>query len=252
MLQAPRFIVAAPFFFLRENAMPRILIHACCGPCSLMPIVHLRDEGWEPSLLFFNPNIHPAWEWERRRDAIMEASEKLSVFLMVEGEPQNPGAWVRRLNGVVREGARCRLCYRPRLDLAAARAADLGFDAFTTSLLYSRYQHHDVIREEAELAAEKHAVAFLYRDFREWWYDGIRMSRELGIYRQKWCGCILSMGEALRMQKEAEQIKMAKKAENAARLAAEAEERRLRQEALAAKKARKAKRREQRLAAREA
>ncbi len=231
--------------------MPKILIHACCGPCSLMPIVHLRDEGWEPTLFYFNPNIHPAWEWERRLDAIREVSEKLSVPLLVEGDAPDPAAWVSKLGGVVREGARCRLCYRPRLDRASRLTAELGLDAFTTSLLYSRYQHHDIIREEADFFSQKNAVPFLYKDFREWWYDGIRLSRELGIYRQKWCGCILSMGEALQAQKEASERKAAQKAANAARLAAETEERRRKQEDRAAKKALKELKREKRLAARQ-
>lgn len=215
--------------------MPRVLIHACCGPCSLMPIVHLRDEGWEPALFFFNPNIHPAWEWERRLDALRLAAARLDVPLVEEGGRPDPDAWVTALGGIVQPGARCMLCYRPRLDRTAALAAETGFDAFTSSLLYSRYQQHDIIRREAEQSALRHGAPFLYRDFREWWYDGIRMSRELGLYRQKWCGCVLSMGEAHRLQQEAEQRKAAQKAERAERMEREAEARRLKKEALAAR-----------------
>ncbi len=215
--------------------MPRVLIHACCGPCSLMPIVHLRDEGWDPALFFFNPNIHPAWEWERRLDALRLAATRLDVPLMEEGARPDAAAWVSALGGVVREGERCRLCYRPRLERAAALAAEMGFDAFTSSLLYSRYQQHDIIRQEAEQAASKHDACFLYRDFRAWWYDGIRLSRDLGLYRQKWCGCVLSMGEAQVRQQEAEKRKAAQKAERAERMAREKEARRQKKEALAAR-----------------
>lgn len=225
--------------------MPRILLHVCCGPCSLMPIVHLRDEGFEPAAFFFNPNIHPAEEWKKRRDAMREVSEKLNVPLLEEGEAANPGLWVRGLHGVTEEGKRCALCYRPRMERTAALAAEKGFDAFTTSLLYSRYQHHESIVAEAERAAALAGAAFLYRDFRPWWWDGINLSRELGIYRQKWCGCILSMKEALRQKKEAEARRAAQKAENAARLAREAEELRKRKEAFAEKKAKKRARRAQ-------
>lgn len=218
--------------------MPRILLHVCCGPCSLMPVVHLRDEGFEPTAFFFNPNIHPADEWKKRRDAMREVSKKLGVPLLEEGGPENPGLWVRALHGVTREGERCALCYRPRMERTAALAVEQGFDAFTSSLLYSRYQHHETIIAEAQRAAALAGARFLYRDFRPWWWDGINLSKELGIYRQKWCGCILSMKEALLQQKEAEERKAALKAEKAARLAQEAEERRKRHEAFAAKKAR--------------
>ena len=223
--------------------MPRILLHVCCGPCSLMPIVHLRDEGWDPTAFFFNPNIHPADEWKKRRDAMREAAMRLNVPLLEEGLPVNPGRWSRALNGVLRPGERCRLCYRPRMERTAALAREHDFDAFTTSLLYSRHQHHEAIAEEARRAAVETGSAFLYRDFRPWWWDGIAMSKELGLYRQKWCGCILSMKEALAQQKEAELKKAAQKAERAERLAKEAEERRRRKEDTAAhpnKRARKA------------
>lgn len=223
--------------------MPRILLHVCCGPCSLMPIVHLRDEGWEPTVYFFNPNIHPADEWRKRRDAAREAASRLNVPFLEEGSPVNPGLWVRNLNGSLQQKERCRLCYRPRMERTAALARKQGFDAFTTSLLYSRYQQHDAIAEEATRASLETGAAFLYRDFRPWWWDGIAMSKELGLYRQKWCGCILSMKEALLQHQEAERKKAAQKAERAARLAKEAEERRLKKEAAAAhpnKRARKA------------
>ena len=223
--------------------MPRILLHVCCGPCSLMPVVHLRDEGFEPTAFFFNPNIHPADEWKKRRDAMREVSEKLGVPLLEEGGPENPGLWVRALHGVTREGERCALCYRPRMERTAALAAEQGFDAFTSSLLYSRYQHHETIIAEAQRAAALAGARFLYRDFRPWWWDGINLSKELGIYRQKWCGCILSMKEALRQQKEAAERKAAQKAERAARLAREEAERRKKKEALAEKATEKKERR---------
>lgn len=217
--------------------MPRILLHVCCGPCSLMPIVHLREEGWEPTAFYFNPNIHPEEEWVRRRDAMREVAEKLSVPLLEEGGPVNPGQWLAALGGVEQEGARCRLCYRPRMERTAELAAERNFDAFSSSLLYSRYQHHEAVCDEAERAASLHGAMFLYRDFRPWWWDGIGLSKELGIYRQKWCGCILSRKEALLQQEEAARRKAEQKAERAARLAAEAEARRLKKEAIAARRA---------------
>ena len=128
-------------------------------------------------------------------------------------------------------------------------AAQQGFDAFTSTLLYSKYQNHESIIQEAEQAALRFNAAFLYRDFRPFWWDGIGMSKELGIYRQKWCGCILSMKEAALQQKEALARKMAQKAERAARLAAEDEERRKKKAAIAARNAEKEQKRRERLEA---
>ena len=216
--------------------MPRLLLHVCCGPCSLMPIVHLREEGWDITAFFFNPNIHPQEEWIRRRDAMRQVAEALHVPLLEEGEPIIPAVWVKALNGVVREGERCRYCYRPRMERTALLAACQGFDAFSSSLLYSRYQHHEDIRYEAEDASARYGASFLYQDFRPWWWDGIAMSKKLGIYRQKWCGCILSRKEALIQQEAAARRKEDQKRERAARLAAETEERRRRKEAIEAKR----------------
>ena len=227
--------------------MPKLLLHACCGPCSLMPLVRLKDEGWEPTLFWFNPNIHPADEWLKRRDALREVAAKFDVPLIEQGDIPDPAEWVRGLGEHTEFGKRCVLCYRPRMQAAAQLTATQGFDAFTSTLLYSKYQNHESIIREAEQGATLFGATFLYRDFRPFWWDGINMSKELGIYRQKWCGCILSMKEAIAQQKEAEERKAAQKAERAARLAEEAEERRRKKEALAAKQAEKEQKRKERL-----
>jgi predicted adenine nucleotide alpha hydrolase (AANH) superfamily ATPase len=90
---------------------------------------------------------------------------------------------------------RCHYCYFSRLDETARKAAELGFDAFTTSLLYSRYQNHDHIIAAAERAAERNGITFHYEDFRPGWQEGIRLSKEMGLYRQQYCGCIYSEKE---------------------------------------------------------
>ena len=232
------------------SPMPRILLHACCGPCALMPLSVLKDEGWEVTLFWFNPNIHPAAEWLKRRDALREVATKFDVPLVEEGAPVDPMEWVLALKGSTAFGTRCPLCYRPRMARTAELAAEQGFDAFTSTLLYSKYQNHESIIAEAEQNAARFGASFLYRDFRPLWWDGIALSKELGIYRQKWCGCILSMKEAELQQKEAMERKMAQKAERAARLAAEDEERRKKKAAIAARNAEKEQKRRERLEAR--
>lgn len=197
--------------------MKSLLLHVCCGPCSLMPIIHLRDEGFAVTAYFFNPNIHPQDEYLLRREAMRQAAVQLDVPVIWEPEAEenalhavDPAAWVEALQADRAEGARCRHCYRARLEPTARVARERGFDAFTSSLLYSRYQRHEAIVEAAETAAVHAGAAFLYRDFRPWWQDGIRLSKEMGLYRQKWCGCMLSKDEAERQRAEREARKAAK------------------------------------------
>ena len=193
---------------MNENA---VFLHICCGPCSLMPVVHLRREGFEVTAFFFNPNIHPEEEYELRRASALLAAEKLDYPIVLAGQAQAPAEWIKNLNGVTAEGERCVVCYRQRLLQTALEAKKRGFKFFTTSLLYSRYQHHEAIRREAEQVALETGVAFLYRDFRPYWYEGINLSKELGLYRQKWCGCLLSRKEAEIQREQRAELKRQKK-----------------------------------------
>jgi hypothetical protein len=90
---------------------------------------------------------------------------------------------------------RCLYCYASRLEQTAKAAMELGFDAFTSSLLYSRYQSHEAIKFLGEKIGREYGVEFHYADFRSGWQEGIRISKEIGLYRQKYCGCIYSEKE---------------------------------------------------------
>ena len=90
---------------------------------------------------------------------------------------------------------RCSYCYSSRLFATAAAASELGFEAFSASLLYSRYQRHEEIRALGEQAEKEFGITFFYEDFRPGWQEGIRISKELGLYRQQYCGCIYSEKE---------------------------------------------------------
>ncbi|HWI41070.1 MAG TPA: epoxyqueuosine reductase QueH [Verrucomicrobiae bacterium] len=167
----------------------KVLLHACCAPCSIFPLRTLRGEGAEVTAFFFNHNIHPYQEYRRRLETVRQWSELEGVELQVRDEYLLDDF----LAAVAREpAARCAYCYASRLEAAAQAAAQGGFDAFTSSLLYSRFQKHDLIRELGELAGERHGVRFLYADYRSGWQEGIRVSREMGLYRQQYCGCIYS------------------------------------------------------------
>lgn len=102
----------------------------------------------------------------------------------------NPVPWLRAVSG--REESRCLFCWRVRLVHSARAARRLGLDALTSSLLYSRFQDHDRIRELGESAADAAGLLFLYQDFRRFWQQGIDASKEWGIYRQPYCGCLFS------------------------------------------------------------
>lgn len=170
----------------------RVLLHTCCGPCALYPLSSLRGEGAEVTGFFFNHNIHPYQEYARRRDAAQQMADLEGMPLMVRDEYRLE----EFLTAVAADpGSRCGYCYASRLDAVAAAAVAGGFDAFSSSLFYSRYQNHDLMRKKAEEASQKHGVAFLYRDFRPGWQEGIRRSKELALYRQQYCGCVYSEKE---------------------------------------------------------
>jgi predicted adenine nucleotide alpha hydrolase (AANH) superfamily ATPase len=142
--------------------------------------------------LFYNPNIHPFREYRLRLDTVREYVLRAGVELSVRDDYDLEGYLARVLG---RGGGRCEQCYRMRLDVAASEARSLGFPAFTTSLLYSKYQKHDMIRGVAAEMARQHGVDFFYEDFRKGWSLGIGESRRMNLYRQQYCGCIFSERE---------------------------------------------------------
>ena len=199
-----------------------LLLHMCCGPCSCYPVKRLREEGIEPTGYFFNPNIHPYKEWERRLEAAKEFAEKSGMAIHTDENYQLREFLGRALPAEKEPNGRCRMCYTWRLEQAARFAAEKGFDAFTSTLFYSIYQQHELMKETAAFFAEKYHIDFYYEDFRPGWQEGIDISKELELYRQPYCGCIFSEEErysrALRKQRKAEA-----KAKKKARLLAEQE-----------------------------
>lgn len=170
----------------------RLLLHICCGPCAVYPVSALREEGVELHGLFFNHNIHPYQEYVRRRDAAVMMAE-LERFPL---EVMDEYLLEEFLTNVASEpDKRCGYCYASRLDVVARAAKEGGYDAFSSSLFYSRYQNHDLMRLKALEAERRYGIRFLYRDFRPGWQEGIRRSKELGLYRQQYCGCIYSEKE---------------------------------------------------------
>ena len=170
----------------------KILLHVCCAPCAIYPVQELRSSGIQVTGFFFNHNIHPYLEYRRRLETVREYAAMVELEVIYRDEYR-----LEEFLGAVADKPeeRCRYCYVSRLEVAAAEAALLGFDAFTSTLLYSRYQKHDMIREHGERIGEKYNVKFHYADFRKGWQKGIDISRKLALYRQQYCGCIYSEKE---------------------------------------------------------
>jgi len=179
----------------------RLLLHACCGPCLIEPLDALASEADHVTILFGNSNIHPAEEYQRRRDTLLTYAEPLGVEV-VELD-YDPAEWASVVGPLANAGAaRCRACYALRLGHAARYAAENSFDAIATTLTVSPYQDASAITEEGQRAASTAGVSYLVRDYRARYADATRRSREAGMYRQNYCGCEFSEAEA-RAQREA-------------------------------------------------
>lgn len=175
-----------------EDYKMKALIHTCCAPCSIKCIDILRSEGMDLAGYWYNPNIHPFTEYANRKEALVRYAKDIGMELFLREE-----YGLREfISGVSLDfDRRCGFCYGIRLDDTARYASENGFDGFSTTLLISPYQNHELIRQTAEEAAKKYNVKFLYRDFRPYFREGQNKARELALYMQKYCGCIFSEEE---------------------------------------------------------
>jgi hypothetical protein len=170
----------------------KILLHLCCANCALYPLQKLHKEGHEIFGFFYNPNIHPYEEYKKRLEAVKEISEKLTIRMIYQ-DHYDLEDFLRSI--VFRESERCKVCYHTRLEATAQIAKKGKFDAFTSTLLGSKHQDHELIKEIGLATGKKRGVNFFYSDFREGWAEGTEMSKKLGLYRQQYCGCIYSEKE---------------------------------------------------------
>ncbi len=175
-----------------ENKRKKILMHICCAPCSIYTLKKLREEDADVYGYFFNPNIHPFTEFTKRLTALQNYARLATLPLAID-MTYDLDTFLR---GALNHGKdRCLFCYRMRLEKTFKKGVEERADAVTTTLLYSKYQRHDDIRNIGEEFSARYGVLFLYRDFREGWKEGIEISRALNIYRQQYCGCIFSEKE---------------------------------------------------------
>ena len=181
----------------------KLLMHTCCAPCSVYCIDKLRSEEIEPTLFWYNPNIHPYIEYKTRRDCLIEYAKKVDIKLIINEEYGLDEFCKNVVNDIPN---RCvKYCYKKRLTETVRHAAKNGYDNFTTTLLVSPYQKHEEIIKVCKELSRLSGVKFLYRDFREGFRDGQKKARELGLYMQKYCGCIFSEEDRYKKQIEKDQ-----------------------------------------------
>lgn len=170
----------------------KLLLHTCCGPCTIYPLRVLREGGMEVTGFFFRHNIHPYTECLKRQETLAAYAQKMALPLILQ-EGYELEDFLRKL--IFREKDRCLICYHERLLATALLAQNGCFDYFSSTLLYSKFQRHDHIRSIGEAVGREVGVPFYYQDFREGWQEGVRVSKEAGMYRQPYCGCIFSEKE---------------------------------------------------------
>ena len=181
----------------------KLLLHTCCAPCSVYCIDSLRKEGIEPTVYWFNPNIHPYMEYKARRDCLKEYTKSINVKSIFE---ENYGLDDFCKNVVNSLETRCQdYCYPVRLEQTAKYAKEHEYTHISTTLLVSPYQKHDIIKDLGNIIAKKYGLEFLYRDFRVGFREGQAKAREIGLYMQKYCGCVFS--EEDRYQKKIQKDK---------------------------------------------
>lgn len=178
----------------------RILLHACCGPCLLMPAAELAPRYDSMTVFWYNPNIHPSSEYARREENLRAAARLLKLPVLSGGDYDAAG-WLAAAGSAAGPAlaepaaGRCRYCLRDRLRATASAAAAGGYGVFTTTMLYSPYLDHDFMRAAGREEGERAGVVFYAADWRAQFRAGQERARELGLYRQNYCGCIYSENE---------------------------------------------------------
>ena len=156
----------------------KLLLHTCCAPCSTYVVHKLREDGYDDiTSLWYNINIHPYMEYKQRLETLKQYAEMIQLPLIIE---DNYGLREFTKNVAQNIDGRCVYCYEKRLDFAAKYASENGYDAFSTTLLVSPYQKHELLTNIAEEMAKKYHTTFLYQDFRPGFREGQQMARDAG------------------------------------------------------------------------
>lgn len=182
----------------KEEKPKRLLLHSCCAPCSSYVLEYL-SQYFEITVFYYNPNISPESEYRMRVEEQQRLIEQMPLkypvrFMEGEYRPDYFYNMVKGLEDAPEGGERCFLCYRMRLEKSAKIARENGFDYFTTTLTISPLKNAQKLNEIGQELAEKYEVSFLPSDFKKknGYKRSTELSREYGLYRQNYCGCVFS------------------------------------------------------------
>ena len=173
----------------------KILLHICCAPCAVHCVDAIKKDSYQLEGFFYNPNIHPTSEYNNRRLSCKKFAEEIGLKVQFERDYQFED-FFRKIT-FHEDNSRCEPCWRLRLNKTAEYAKKNGFQGFTSSLFISPYQDHKKLRTIATEASDKYSIPFIYIDFRPGFRESHKASKEMGLYHQKYCGCIYSERERL-------------------------------------------------------
>ncbi|UCG54639.1 MAG: epoxyqueuosine reductase QueH [Dehalococcoidia bacterium] len=176
-----------------------VLIHCCCAHCTAYTVDYWRSQGYKTSAFWYNPNIHPFAEHEYRLEAMQFLATKLDFEIIIYDKYEMT-EFFKRVIG--RESMRCRCCLGMRMQKTGETALEYGFKSFTSSLLISPHQKHEVVLETGNTVAEDTGIRYLYADLRKYYSQSRCITKPLGLYRQQYCGCIYSELERFAAEKK--------------------------------------------------
>ena len=189
-----------------EGTAPRLLLHSCCAPCSSYCLEYLA-QYFRITLLYYNPNISPREEFEKRTEELLRLVSRLPMkypaqVVVPEYRPEEFYNAVKGMEQLPEGGERCLVCFRLRLEKAAQYAAENGFDYFCTTLTISPMKNAAALNEISVELSRIYPVKPLPSDFKKkgGYLRSIELSREYGLYRQNYCGCVFSKQEAERRE----------------------------------------------------
>ncbi len=184
--------------------MNKVLMHVCCAPCFITVYEDINENGMlidgkrekvELTAYWYNPNIHPKVEYEKRKESFIKYCQDNGIKNVIndcydlEGFTRDV---VEQVGKDKKYNVRCKYCYYRRLEETFRYASENGYDIVSTTLTRSPFQNHDLINEVAQKLAEKYNVKYVYSDYRHTYYEGQKKAREKGLYMQKYCGCVFS------------------------------------------------------------